>query len=166
MNWRTALVTVGGLGLVRPFPGTWGSLPAAGAAWLMLVLRAPDLVYHGVMAAIALFFGGVCVALGPWAEAKFGRKDAGAIVADETAGQALTLLLLSDVALGPDWNWGCQSGAVAVGFVLFRIFDILKPPPARRIERLRGGWGVLLDDVFAGLYALAALHALLYFSGV
>jgi phosphatidylglycerophosphatase A len=165
VNWRTPLVTVGGLGFFRPFPGTWGSMPAAGAAWVLLLFRAPDLVYHGAMAAITLCFSLVCVALGPWAEAKFGRKDASPIVADEMAGQALTLALLSDVALRPGWTWPWQTGAVAAGFVLFRIFDILKPPPAQQIQRVRGGWGVLLDDIFAGLYALGALHAILYFVG-
>ncbi len=92
-------------------------------------------------------------ALGVWASGVAGRvwgdEDSPRIVIDEAAGYLLTMLL-SPVAPGP----------ILVGFGLFRLFDITKPPPCRKIDReVGGGWGAMLDDLAAGLYALLALYA-------
>ncbi len=89
------------------------------------------------------------------AEAAYRRRDPGLIVIDETAGMLLTLAAVP-VGLG---------GAV-VGFIAFRLFDIVKPFPARRAERLPRGWGVMADDLVAGLYAQALLRLLLWLAGV
>jgi len=100
------------------------------------------------MAGIIVLASVACVALGGFAEKHFCRKDPSLCTLDEWAGQALTYLFLP-VAAG--WqNWLIVAG---VGFAAFRFFDILKPPPARRSERLPLGWGVLADDLVAGVYA-------------
>jgi phosphatidylglycerophosphatase A len=94
----------------------------------------------------------VVVAAGTWAaheaERALGSKDPGAIVIDEVAGMALSVLILPLTPV-----------VLAAGFVLFRIFDIMKPYPANALQRLRGGVGVMIDDVIAGLYALLVLAA-------
>lgn len=74
------------------------------------------------------------------------------MVIDEVAGQLITF-----VAVPLSWK------SLLAGFILFRGFDILKPPPVRQLERLPGGAGIVLDDVAAGLYALALMHVLLHF---
>jgi phosphatidylglycerophosphatase A len=90
-------------------------------------------------------------ALGVWAageaEEFFGRTDPGQVVVDEVVGQMLTFLLLPHAT----WKW------LVGGFLLFRAFDIVKPFPARQAERIPRGWGIMLDDVVAGLYGLAVL---------
>ena len=92
---------------------------------------------------------------GAWAEVHFGKKDPRQVVADETAGQCVALLALP---WGGDWSENLVLAATA--FVTFRLFDIVKPPPINRIQRLGGGWGILVDDLLAGLYALAATQLL------
>jgi phosphatidylglycerophosphatase A len=82
-----------------------------------------------------------------------GKKDPSIVVIDETAGQLLTLL-------GAPLNW--QS--MLVGLILFRVFDITKPFPIRRLEKLPEGTGIVVDDLGAGLYALALMHLLLHFA--
>jgi phosphatidylglycerophosphatase A len=90
------------------------------------------------------------VVVGTWAageaEAALGAKDPGAIVVDEVAGMTLSVLALPLTPV-----------VVAVGFVLFRVFDVVKPFPANVAQRLPGGVGVMVDDLIAGLYALALL---------
>jgi phosphatidylglycerophosphatase A len=85
------------------------------------------------------------------AESKYERRDPGYIVIDEVAGMLLTLLA---VPVGV--------GGVLIGFVAFRVFDVVKPFPARQVEALPGGWGVMVDDLVAGLYAQGALRLLLW----
>ncbi len=103
---------------------------------------------NGAMAGIVVLASVACVATGEFAEKHFGRKDPSQSTLDEWAGQALTYLFLPMVA---GWqNWLIVAG---VGFLAFRILDILKPPPARRLEKLPYGWGVLADDLMVGVYA-------------
>ncbi|MBN2375512.1 MAG: phosphatidylglycerophosphatase A, partial [Sedimentisphaerales bacterium] len=86
-------------------------------------------------------------------------KDPSQIVSDEQCGQAVAYL-------GYFWLAGEVAGVkgivgfALVGFVLFRLFDIVKPPPVRQLEKIRGAWGVLLDDVMAGIYALTVMQIL------
>ena len=77
----------------------------------------------------------------------FGRIDPGQVVIDEVAGQIITFLAT------PRVTW---KGLLA-GFIIFRLFDIVKPFPARRAERFPGGWGIMMDDLIAGLYSLLVL---------
>jgi len=149
---RTACITVLGSGLMRPAPGTWGSATAC-------VLFAPvGFGLHGVddQAVNAALVAGILVASvlavvwGDWAIARFARKDPHEFVLDEFAGQWVSLLALPAVASVSLWGLVCVVGGQ---FFWFRFFDVLKPPPARQLERLPAGWGVLLDDLAAGVYA-------------
>jgi phosphatidylglycerophosphatase A len=131
------IATAGYVGLAPVAPGTWGS--AVGVCLLLLVRLT------GWAGAEALLLGAVLV-VGVWAatvvERRYGRPDPGAIVIDEIAGMLIALL----------WVPVAWPGLV-VGFLAFRGFDIVKPFPARTAERLPAGWGVMADDVVAGLYA-------------
>ncbi len=112
-------------------------------------------VYHGVLVVILLTFCAACVLQGDRAEARFGEKDPGQAVADETAGQCLSLMALPAGAVAPGWH----AGLTLLGaFLAFRFFDILKPWPAPGLPRVPGGWGILLDDLVAGVYAMAAVQ--------
>jgi phosphatidylglycerophosphatase A len=161
-----ALITVFGLGHMRPASGTWGSLPTvviAGGLWALGqspgagVESSGNAVYHGVLAMILVTFSAACVRFGDAAEAKWGH-DPAEVVADETAGQCVPLLLLPASAFAD----GTRALATLAGaFVLFRIFDILKPWPAGRLQRVAGGWGIVLDDLMAGVYAAVVLQGVL-----
>jgi len=154
---RKLLVTGLGTGYLPIAPGSWGSAAVA----VLFVLIAWGSGYRadcvsGSMVVIALAASIICVALGPFAEKAFGRKDPPQVTIDEWAGQAVTYTLLP-LGVG-------LSGAVTtagVGFVVFRILDIIKPPPSRQLEKLPDGWGVLLDDLAAGLYANLICQVLL-----
>jgi phosphatidylglycerophosphatase A len=98
--------------------------------------------------------------LGDAAERRFGKKDPGSVVADEVAGQSLALMWLP-------WsipNSGSGNARIiatcAIAFFAFRLFDIIKPPPARGWQRFPGGLGILIDDIVAGFYALVATQIL------
>jgi len=126
-----------GSGLVPWAPGTAGSAVALGLFWVTTRLGAswlPAVVF--VVLVLAGFWSAASAAR------RLGQKDPGAIVIDEFAGQFLALL-----ALPTSWQ------VLAAGFVFFRLFDILKPPPARRLEALPGATGIMADDLVAGLYA-------------
>jgi phosphatidylglycerophosphatase A len=146
------MLTTGGLGHRKPASGTWGSMPPVILAGLMIaagVAPGSDLawIYFLVLSIILVVYSAVCVLYGAEAEAKW-SKDPGQVVADETAGQCITLMMIPSVLLTTPSSTvlallGC--------FLLFRAFDILKPWPAGAMQRIAGGWGVLLDDIFAGL---------------
>lgn len=137
------LARLGVAGLSPVAPGTAGSLLAAFAApWLFLPLG-----WIGRIAVLALIFVIGALAAGKVEELR-GRKDPGEVVVDELLGQWITYLPFA--ALGPV--------ELGLGFLLFRLFDILKPWPVRASETwLPGGWGVMIDDALAGAYAMAVL---------
>lgn len=143
------LVTGLGTGYLPIAPGTWGSAATCG----VFLLVAWGCAGRGacVTAAMALLAAAAtlgCALLGRFAESAFGAKDPGRCTLDEWAGQALALCLLP---IGGTWrHWLIAAGAA---FVAFRVFDIVKPPPARRLEKLPHGWGIVADDLMAGLYA-------------
>ncbi|MCY2926898.1 MAG: phosphatidylglycerophosphatase A [Planctomycetota bacterium] len=145
---RKLLVSGFGTGYLPVAPGSWGSAAVA-AGWLAMCWGgAGQDVLTGAMLAVIVIFSAVCVGFGRFAEQAYGRKDPSQMVADEWAGPALTLLgLPMGVALGR------QAIVAGVAFVAFRVFDVLKPPPARQFEALPAGWGMLLDDLMAGVYA-------------
>ena len=145
--WAWVLATFFGAGLMRPGPGTWGSLAAA-AIWYF-GLRAAHLT-GGMQIAVTLAGAAAVTLIGiPAAtrvERECGRTDPGFVVIDEVAGQWVAL------AVAPlDLRYGIAA------LVLFRIFDIVKPWPARQLERLHGGTGIMLDDLAAGAYALCVM---------
>lgn len=140
---RAALfvLSCGGLGFLPLVPGTFGSL--AGVAVKLLTWGQGHL--HALAGACVL-----TVLLGNAAARAAGRKDPQQVVMDEVAGVLVALAFIPSPT-------PLEAG---FGFLLFRAFDILKPPPARQLERLPGGWGILLDDLAAGLWAAGALWAL------
>jgi phosphatidylglycerophosphatase A len=147
------LITSFGLGFMRPASGTWGSLPpcVVGAALAYPLGGIGRILWYPVMLAFVALFSWACVRFGDGAEDEFGKKDPGQVVADETAGMALTLCFMPWWWLPPDplsiWI------AIAVAFILFRIADIIKAPPARGLQSLKGGWGILVDDLVAAAQA-------------
>lgn len=157
------MVTTFGLGLMRPASGTWGSLPPPAIAWGLILLglgpTTSPIVYHAVLVAILVVFSWACVAFGRQSEAAFGKKDPGQVVADETAGQCIPLMALPAICDEP-WNGMLCTG---FAFLAFRAFDILKLPPANQLQKLKGGWGILVDDLVAGVQALIVVQLVLRF---
>ncbi|MBX3364086.1 MAG: phosphatidylglycerophosphatase A [Phycisphaeraceae bacterium] len=156
---RFFMMTSLGFGHLRPFPGTWGSLPPLGiAAVLVLVGAGPTespWVFNGVCLLMVLVWSLVCVLQGERAEAYWRTKDPSSVTADEAAGMALAL-----IALPLEWGAGFWSiAAWLIGaFVLFRLFDIVKPWPIEPLQRIPGGLGILLDDLAAGAATLIVLQ--------
>jgi phosphatidylglycerophosphatase A len=168
-DYLALAVATCGVGYLPLAPGTWGSMVGVG---LYLVLRLASLRFIGAFSSgqsvnrplweslyttvsLAVI---ICVtAAGVWAatraERLLGRKDPGAVVVDEVAGQLITFLF---IPLSPGLKWWL----VLVGFLLFRAFDIWKPYPVRRLEALESGLGIMADDVLAGIYAAVCLSLL------
>jgi phosphatidylglycerophosphatase A len=146
-----------GVGTFKPGPGTWGSVAAtliwvvlfdvpthclpnsSCGDWLILNPLWPSLL----LASLATVIG---IPAATIVARESGREDPQNVVIDEAAGQWLTL-----AAAAPDWKHAL------VGLGLFRLFDITKPWPARQLEHLPGGWGIMLDDLAAGLYGAIVL---------
>jgi phosphatidylglycerophosphatase A len=137
-----------GVGYLPLMPGTFGSVLGV-AIFLLLAQRANPLVI--VVSIIVITFAGIWAA--SRTEALSGRKDPGKVVVDEVAGQMIALLPLTVFSITPL--------AVMISFVLFRCFDIVKPYPAGRFERLRGGFGIMCDDLVAGVYAAVIASVIL-----
>jgi phosphatidylglycerophosphatase A len=161
-DWRRWLVTFGGSGMSPVAPGTAGSLAATALLAVVLAIL-PHLIAPGHAVVIAwngfllggmLLCGATCVTLGRWTYEYYGRKDPGACVLDEAAGICLTALFVP-IHPAPTGHW-----TLLAVFVAFRVFDIAKVPPARQLERLPGGWGILLDDLAAAVYANAVCQIL------
>jgi phosphatidylglycerophosphatase A len=146
--WAWTTATFFGVGLLHPGPGTWGSL-AATLLWLAAGygLHPTPLALVAATTAAALLAIAIGIPAASIVARESGRTDPQHVVIDEAAGQWIALL---PAAFSTHPNW--QHALAA--FVLFRLFDITKPPPARQLERLHGGVGIVLDDVAAGLYAL------------
>ena len=163
-----ALATCG-VGLIPVAPGTWGS--GVGVALYLglgylterifdyAVRRGLDLApqqFPAIQTTVLLLVILLVALAGTWAatraEKLLGKKDPGAVVVDEVAGQLITFLFVPWLTT---WTW-----SVVVGFVAFRVFDIWKPYPVRRLEGLGGGLGIMADDMLAGFYAAAAMSLL------
>lgn len=155
------MITTFGLGHMRPASGTWGSLPpAVWAAALLLVAwfttadAAAWWLYYLSLWATLFAFSWAVVVGGDRAEAIYGI-DPKEVVADETAAQCIPLIAIPPVMVAAGlWH---ALLAVALAFLFFRVFDIVKVWPASALQRLPGAWGILLDDLVAGVYAAAAL---------
>ena len=142
-----AVATVFGVGYAPVAPGTFGS-----AAGLLIWWLLPASIGIHAAAIAAIFVAGSWG--GNVAERHFGRADPGQVVIDEVMGMLITLFA----------NPVGGTGAFA-GFLLFRIFDVIKPYPANRLERLHGGIGIMADDGMAAIYANLVLRAALYWVG-
>jgi len=158
-------LTVFGAGYSPLAPGTCGS------AVVTVIFLAVALVFDSpilvglIMLGVALHGGVVTVAYGDRLMAELGKSDPGLIVSDEQCGQGVTYLCYFWLAPLAGGTKEIIIFAV-IGFILFRIFDILKPPPVRQLEKVKGAWGVLLDDVMAGIYANLVLQILWWTGGL
>ena len=138
-----------GSGLVPKAPGTAGTLLAVP---LCLALQNLSLMMYGIVTIMVTVVG---VYVCSYSIAKLGEHDHPAIVIDEIAGYLITMF-----AVPKGWEW------LLAGFVLFRIFDVLKPWPISWLDKnVKGGLGIMLDDVIAGLASLALLHGYLMYTG-
>lgn len=151
--WAWAIATFFGAGFGKPGPGTWGSVAA------VLLWAAYGLLFHPTPQALQLALAAGIVlstALGVPAATivarESGREDPSFVVVDEVAGQWITLLFCPF-----DWPHAL------IALILFRLFDIAKPFPIRRLENLPEGWGIVFDDLAAGLYALGVASLLRLF---
>jgi phosphatidylglycerophosphatase A len=149
-KWAWITATFFGAGYGKPGPGTWGSVGAV-LAWALFAWDlhpAPQTLLFALLAGIAL-----TLLLGIPASTivarESGRHDPQFVVIDEVAGQWIALI-------GSHANWR----HALIALVLFRLFDITKPFPVRQLEKLPEGWGIVLDDVGAGLYALGVASLL------
>jgi len=148
--WASTIATVAGLGELRPGPGTWGSALAV-LTWFLISQVIPPELQRGALILLSLAVIAIGIPAATKVASAYGNKDPQNVIIDEVAGQWITL-----IAVPVAWK------SLLVGFILFRGFDIFKPPPIRRIETLPGGFGIVLDDVAAGIYASIMMHLLLY----
>ena len=154
---KIMLTSCFGLGRLPIAPGTWGSLPPVIIFGLMSYFGASSAMISNVMAALVLAGCVVCIQFAPAAIAATGKNDPGEVVADEFAGQALTFLFSPFLVMGTAAPRQIMITAFA-GFALFRLFDILKPWPIRKLEKYPAGWGILADDLLAGVFAWIVLQ--------
>jgi phosphatidylglycerophosphatase A len=149
--WAKLAATFFGIGLLRPGPGSWASAVTALLWWLLS--GAINLHWQSVVAAL---LAAAAVLVGIPAATRMSRatglNDPQFVVIDEVAGQLIAL-----IAVPVSWK------SIVLGFILFRGFDIFKPPPVRQLEHLREGIGIVLDDVAAGVYALVIMQMALHF---
>ena len=147
-NWAWMIATFFGIGRLGPGPGTWASI-ATVALWWLLALGV-----SGHLQLIALLVAAAVTAIGIPASTRVTResgiKDPGFVVIDEVAGQMLPLIIAP-----LRWKY------LLLSLILFRCFDILKPPPVRALERLPEGIGIVLDDLGAGIYSLLVVAAVM-----
>ncbi|MDQ5845046.1 MAG: phosphatidylglycerophosphatase A [Acidobacteriota bacterium] len=148
-----------GVGYLPLAPGTWGSLLALGGYMLLRRAWFPHTeieltAYDTGFLLVQLLVIATVTLAGIWAASRTERvlqlKDPGKVVIDEVAGQLIALTAVPLTLVGPPT-------LVIVAFVLFRFFDIVKPYPARKLEALHGGMGIMMDDVVAGVYAAIAV---------
>lgn len=150
-RWATLVATFFGAGRLKPGPGTWGSLSAT-LLWWLIASHIPANTHLGVIALLIVLSLALGIPAATLEARGCGKKDPSHVVIDEVAGQLVTL-----IAAPVGWK------ALLAGFILFRAFDILKPPPVRQLERLPEGTGIVVDDIGAGVYGLIVMQLLLHF---
>jgi phosphatidylglycerophosphatase A len=150
-SWSRLTATFFGVGYLKPGPGTWGSL-ATMLLWAVVSSRiAIDMRVWGTLGA-AMVVTALGIPAATLTARAYAQKDPHFVVIDEVAGQLVALI-------GVPLAWK----TFLAGFILFRIFDMWKPFPIRRLERLPEGTGIVVDDLAAGVYALIVMHLLLHF---
>jgi phosphatidylglycerophosphatase A len=148
-RWPITLTASLGVGLLPGPRGTYGSLITAAAAWLWLAKGGAAfagpwyLVFLLILAVVAVASSQAALNLGLFG----GKKDPGQVVIDEALGQMVTY-----------YGLGVTGWEMVAGFFLFRFFDIAKPWPVGKSQDLPGGWGIVIDDFLAGIYALICLQ--------
>ena len=148
-RWAWWTATFLGIGYLRPGPGTWASAETT-VLWYLAASRLPASSHAIVAVAVVVAVCAIGIPASTIVERESGRHDPGFVVIDEVAGQ-----MLAFVAVPLRWK------TLLASFILFRVFDVIKPPPVRKLERLGGGTGIVLDDIGAGLYALIVVQVLL-----
>ena len=146
--WATLVATFFGIGHLRPGPGTWGSAGTV-LIWAALAHAIPAPAHTAIAITLAILVTLIGIPAATRVARAIGKKDPQFVVIDEVAGQLIAL-----IAAPLTWK------SFLAGFILFRAFDIVKPPPVRQLEKLPEGTGIVLDDVAAGLYALAVMQLL------
>jgi phosphatidylglycerophosphatase A len=149
--WATIVATFFGVGRLRPGPGTWASLTTV-FLWAVLDRALPGSIRTPIAIALVFLVTTVGIAAATRVSRGAGVKDPQFVVIDEVAGQLVALIA---VPLG--WK------PFLAALILFRAFDIVKPPPVRQLEAVPEGAGIVLDDIAAGLYALVCVHLFLHF---
>lgn len=148
--WSTLVATFFGIGYMKPGPGTWGS--AAGLLlWAAIASQLPGSARTLTVIILAAVVTLIGIPAATQVARAFSKKDPQFVVIDEVAGQLIAL-----IAAPLSWK------TFLAGFILFRAFDIVKPPPVRQLEKLPEGTGIVIDDVAAGLYALGVMQLLLH----
>jgi len=150
-KWAVVVATFFGIGRLRPGPGTWASA-ATVLLWAALCFAVVPALRTPIAIALALLVVLIGIPAATKVARGSGTKDPQFVVIDEVAGQLVAL-----IAVPFAWK------SFLAAFILFRVFDIVKPPPVRQLEAIPEGAGIVLDDVAAGLYALAVMHLLLHF---
>jgi phosphatidylglycerophosphatase A len=148
--WAWTVATFFGAGFGRPGPGTWASV-ATTLLWGGLGSHAKAGAQAPIVASCALIATLIGIPAATRVARALGREDPSQVVIDEVAGQ-----LIAFIAVPLNWH------TLLAGLILFRAFDITKPFPLRRLERLPEGTGIMLDDVGAGIYALVVMQIMLY----
>jgi phosphatidylglycerophosphatase A len=151
-RWASLIATFFGIGRLRPGPGTWASASTV-AIWAAVAYELPPSLRTPVGITTAALITLIGIPAATRVARASATKDPQFVVIDEVAGQLIALIA---VPLG--WKTFLAS------LILFRAFDIVKPPPVRQLERLPEGAGIVLDDVAAGIFALFVMHLLLHFA--
>jgi phosphatidylglycerophosphatase A len=147
MNMQRLIASCFGLGKLPIAPGTWGSIPIVIIFALLCASGASTEKINTIMIGLAIIGSVACVQFAPASIAATGSSDPREVVMDEFAGQAVTFI--GFVVIHPSQ----MLIAAVLGFLLFRFFDIVKPWPIHKLESLPAGWGILCDDLLAGVYA-------------
>lgn len=150
-TWARLIGTFFTIGNLKLAPGTWASLATVGI-WRLAAAFVPAESQVLVAAGAAAVLTAIGIPAATRVARATGEEDPQQVVIDEVAGQMVALI-------GAPLGWKSLLG----GLILFRAFDILKPPPLRRLEELPAGIGIVVDDLGAGLYALAIMQALLHY---
>lgn len=161
-RWPRWIVTGGGLGFLKPAPGSWGTLGPAIIYWLALYYGWMDPGRSWALLGGALVASVLLIYYGKWACAYFQKIDPGQVVLDEYAGFWITCAFVTvpeRFAHGAWATWLFTAGL----YILFRLTDTLKIPPGNYLEKLPWGWGILLDDVAAGVQANILAQVIVYF---
>ena len=150
-NWAMLVATFFGAGRLKPGPGTWGSIATVFVWWFASShIPVANRTWSTIVAAAVVTLIGIPAATS--VARRTGVKDPQFVVIDEVAGQLVAL-----IAVPFTWK------AFLAGLILFRVFDMWKPFPIRRLERLPEGTGIVVDDLGAGIYALIIMHLLVHF---
>ena len=150
-SWQALVATFFGIGRLHPGPGTWASATTV-VLWAALAYALPASLRTPTIVALAILVTLTGMPAATSVSRSTGLKDPQFVVIDEVAGQLVAL-----IAVPFAWK------TFLLSLILFRGFDILKPPPVRQLEKLPEGTGIMLDDVAAGLYACGVLHLLMRF---